>query len=372
MIKRRPRILFTIPNLNTAGSGLALFKLLTNLNQEKFDIHVLCLHSKGALFKRFEDFGFKIHILNYTHRMRPILNGLKHCWGISRWLRKNKFDVVYSYHYSADYSEAIAAKLAGSKWVFVKKNMGWFGSSYRAWRLRSFLADSIIIQNNEMKKVFYPKSPKAKLISIGVDTEEYYELEEYPKDLLPFKVTRNTKIIGVVANFVPVKGIEILIDAFNSLYIDHDLRLVLIGDNNNNYGQIITQFVKKLRIPPERICFAGKQTNINEWLNTFDLFVQPSLRGEGSPIAVQEAIASGTLVIGSRICGVEDQISQTPNLLFEPGSTRALSEKIKYVLSLNKAEINLLKLNQKQHLLENYTLEAEVNAVENYLTALTS
>lgn len=365
------RVLFTIPNLNTAGSGLALFNLLKRLNKNKFEPHVLCLHSKGELFQKFASAGFQMHVKEYTHTMRPVAKGLKHCWEVSKWFRANGFSVIYSYHYTADYSEAIAAKLAGSKWLFVKKNMGWFGSSYNSWRLRSFLADRIVIQNKEMARVFYPKSSKATLISIGVDTKSFYKLEISPKQLFPFSVGDKTKIIGIVANFVPVKGLNILIRAFNSLYKNRDVRLVLVGDYSNEYGDDLLSLVKELGISNEYIYFAGGQKNINEWLNVFDLFVQCSTgKGEGSPIAVQEAIAAGTLVIGSRVCGVEDQLAVTPELLFEPENSVELAEKIEYVFALEKSELESLKNKQKEHLLRNYTLESEVAAVERMLAAL--
>jgi glycosyltransferase involved in cell wall biosynthesis len=368
------RVLFTIPNLDTAGSGMALYKLLTNLDRERFEPHVLCLHAQGRLFQKFAEAGLAMHVLDYTHKMRPVAAGLRHCWKVSRWIRKNGFKIVYSYHYSADYSEAVAAKMAGSKWVFVKKNMGWFGPSYRAWRLRSFLADSIIVQNSEMRRVFYAGSAKARLISIGVDTREFYELEKRPVHLLPFETAENAKIIGVVANFVPVKGLEILIEAFAALLAGGlDLRLVLIGDHENDYGRSLRDLVEKLKIPSEQIHFAGRQNNINEWLNTFDLFVQPTLdegRREGAPVAVQEAVAAGTLVVGSRICGIEDQLAATPELLFTPGDAGALAEKMRLVFSLGGEETGRLKEKQKQHLNENYTLNDEVRAVEEHLAAL--
>ena len=368
---KRIRVLFTIPNLNTAGSGMALYKLLTNLDKELFEPHVLCLHSKGTLFQKFADAGIAMHVLEYTHEMRPLIQGLRHSWRVSRWIKNHDFKVVYSYHYASDYSEPLAAKFAGSKWLFVKKNMSWFGPSHKAWRLRSFLADRIIIQNKEMKRIFYPKSSKAMLISIGVDTGEFYPLNYQPNHLLAFNKSEKTKVIGVVANFVPVKGLEILIKAFKLLSINYDFKLVLVGDNNNDYGKQLAESAKELNFPEKRIFFAGRQTNINEWLNVFDLYVQPSIgQGEGSPVAVQEAISAGTLVIGSQICGIEDQLSDTPELLFEPGSSKSLAAKIEFVFSLNDKATALLKDKQKQHLLENYTLEAEVKAVEKNLISM--
>jgi glycosyltransferase involved in cell wall biosynthesis len=366
---RHIRVLFTIPNLDTAGSGRALFKLATKLNRTKFDVHVMCLHSRGSLFQEFVEYGFKMHVLEYTHAMRPITSGVVHCYRVAAWLRKQQFDVVYSYHYSSDFSEAIAAKLAGCKWVFVKKNMAW---AARGWRLRGFLADKIIVQNTDMLRKFYPHSKKASLISIGVDTEEFRPIAEPQYHLLPFPKTRAIKVIGVIANFVPVKGLDVLIKAFSKIRENQgNVQLVLIGDQHNDYGDELLRLVDNFEECRSSIHLVGKQHNINEWLNVIDIYVQPTLAtGEGAPISIQEAISSGTLVLGSRVSGIIDQLSPTPELLFEPGDVNSLVNKISEVLLLDRESLKTLREKQKEHLLENYTLNLEVQRIEKELESL--
>ena len=50
--KKKLKILFTIPNVYTAGSGISLFKIASQLNRNKFDPKIACLHNRGELFKR--------------------------------------------------------------------------------------------------------------------------------------------------------------------------------------------------------------------------------------------------------------------------------------------------------------------------------
>ena len=45
------KILFTIPNFDTAGSGRALFNIINHLDENYFESHISCSHSKGELFK---------------------------------------------------------------------------------------------------------------------------------------------------------------------------------------------------------------------------------------------------------------------------------------------------------------------------------
>ena len=45
------KILYTIPNFDTAGSGRALFNIASNLDRDKFEPHICCSHDRGDFFK---------------------------------------------------------------------------------------------------------------------------------------------------------------------------------------------------------------------------------------------------------------------------------------------------------------------------------
>ena len=95
-------------------------------------------------------------------------------WNIeSRIFKEISPDIIHSYNYAADYTEPLAARMAGIKWIYTKKNMSWKGPSYRGWRLRTFLANGIIAQNSDMIRDFFYNNKKAKLIPMGIDIDEY-------------------------------------------------------------------------------------------------------------------------------------------------------------------------------------------------------
>ncbi|SVE36257.1 uncharacterized protein METZ01_LOCUS489111, partial [marine metagenome] len=64
------KILFTIPNFDTAGSGKALFNIANNLDKQYFEPHIACLNDKGVFFTVVERSKIPVHIFQFTSPMK--------------------------------------------------------------------------------------------------------------------------------------------------------------------------------------------------------------------------------------------------------------------------------------------------------------
>ena len=62
-VNKKCRILFTIPNFDTAGSGKALLNVAMNLDRNIFDPQICCAHDKGIFMKTVKASGLKIPFL---------------------------------------------------------------------------------------------------------------------------------------------------------------------------------------------------------------------------------------------------------------------------------------------------------------------
>ena len=211
------KILFTIPNFDTAGSGKALLNIAKNLDQKRFEPQISCSHNKGVFFQKVKESGFSIHLKKTTHKMLPRIKGIKKCFDLARYFKSLNIDLIHSFHYGDDYSEALSAKIAGIPWVYTKKNMNWGGKSKNSWRLRSFLAKHILVQNTDMLKDFFSTSKKVSLVPRGVDTKEFFPKKRNKELLDLYQIKKTNNVIVCVANLHPVKGVEILINAFTKL-----------------------------------------------------------------------------------------------------------------------------------------------------------
>ena len=70
-MKRKLRILFTIPNFDTAGSGKVLYDLAKGLDAEHFEFSISCKHYKGPFFKEVDVLDFPIYSIDSTISLRP-------------------------------------------------------------------------------------------------------------------------------------------------------------------------------------------------------------------------------------------------------------------------------------------------------------
>lgn len=109
-------------------------------------------------------------------------------------------------------------------------------------------------------------------------------------------------LVGV-GRLEPVKGFDVLIDACGMLARQGKrLQLVLIGEGSQQAA--LAEQARALDLA-DQVSFAGRlpPEAIREHLHAADLFVLPS-RSEGMPLALMEAMATGTPAVAAEVGGV--------------------------------------------------------------------
>lgn len=359
MMNKRIRVLFTISNFNTAGSGKVVYDLVNGLDKTKFDVHIACGDNKGAFFKEVEALGLPIHIFETKTHYRPYYTLLFRVRRISKFYKTHGFDIVHSWQWSNDWTEALAARLIGIKWIYTKKAMGF----NKHWKIKSFLANFIVTINDEMKQ-YFPNKKAQKLIPIGIDTD-YYSPESFEKK--PSNVFR----IITVANLVPVKGIEVLIHAIHKLN-DSEITLDVLGDSSNAYGQDMQLLCQTLGLS-DQVTFHGKKLDVRPYIAQSDMYVIPTLnqgRKEGMPMALVEAMCMGIPLLGSDITGINFVLKTFPDLLFEAGNSEELSRKINHLKALHPEERHQIGQDLRQYCMDHFSMETFISDHEALYTKL--
>lgn len=136
--------------------------------------------------------------------------------------------------------------------------------------------------------------------------------------------------LGMMALFRPRKGTEVLLEALAVLRSRGvDVRLRAVGGfETPAYEETIRDLAKRLDVEAA-IDWVGFTRDVRQELAKFDVFVLPSLFGEGLPMVVLEAMSVGLPVIASRVEGVPCAVvHRETGLLVEPASVSQLASAV--------------------------------------------
>ncbi|WP_191859180.1 glycosyltransferase [Hanstruepera ponticola] len=355
--KKRIRVLYTIPNFNTAGSGRSVYDLVKGLDKTIFEPEICCFHNKGTFFKEVESLGVPIHLFPFTTAYRPWTTFFFRTQRIKQFFKRQAYDVIHSWHWSSDFSEALAAKMAGIPYVYTKKAMGW---ESRFWKWKSFLSSSVIVVNQDMMVKYFSKMhDKAVKFPLAIDTKTFVPMPASVPLRNQLGIEADDFVIVSVANLVPVKGIEDLIEA--ALILNESrIKVLIVGDHNNDYGLKLKARYQK----DEAITFIGKQLDVKPYLALANLFVIPTKdegRREGIPNAPLEAMAMERIVLGSDVSGIHDILEPFPSCLFQAGDVKALSYKIQAIKGMSQEDKVDLAQKMRLRVVDVFSIEDFLN-----------
>ncbi len=180
---------------------------------------------------------------------------------------------------------------------------------------------------------------------------------------VPSELVRQKKTIyhpihfGYIATLIPTKGVHVLLEAFSRLP-EGSAELHLYGPDcgyeyHASYDKEIRAYAEKRK----DIFFHGEYhpSELPQVFGNIDVLIVPSIWYENSPLVIQEALAIGVPVIGSRVGGIPEKIREGENgFLFEPGNVQELVHHLEYFL--NKS-VQLGVVSQQAKPIEEHTKE---------------
>jgi glycosyltransferase involved in cell wall biosynthesis len=157
-----------------------------------------------------------------------------------------------------------------------------------------------------------------------------------PGPLLDRAVPSGTWTLGTVALFRPRKGLEILLQCVARLARRQvPVRLLAVGPfETPQYEKSIHELVDQLGIR-DLVEWVGFTPHVSATLATMDLFVLPSLFGEGMPMVILEAMAAGVPVVATRVEGIPEALRDgVDGVLADAGSVDDLQRAILSIVTV--------------------------------------
>ncbi|MBS4082681.1 MAG: glycosyltransferase family 4 protein [Rhizobiales bacterium] len=138
------------------------------------------------------------------------------------------------------------------------------------------------------------------------------------------------KLIGMVATLRSWKGHRFMVDALLERKLDGAI-LVLVGDGPQE--PMLRKQVEERGLK-DRVIFAGRREDVQDWLRAFDVFVLPSTGNEGIPQALMQAMATGLPVVTTPVGAIPELVVHNESgFIVQPENPASLAEGIAAVLS---------------------------------------
>ncbi|UJF33206.1 glycosyltransferase [Paenibacillus hexagrammi] len=179
--------------------------------------------------------------------------------------------------------------------------------------------DQIITVSDSVRdKLIAEGIPEAKIRTVYPGVRSFTPV---PK---PRKKDPTTITFGYLGQLSTHKGAHVLIDAFQQLPHPESHRLLLYGGIDRMYKETLMKLIAGRTNIDLKGAYQSNQ--LSDILAEMDVLVVPSVCPETATLVTQEALMSGTPVIGSNIGGIPEFIKEEYGALFEAGNSEALAK----------------------------------------------
>ena len=180
-------------------------------------------------------------------------------------------------------------------------------------------------------------------------------------------------IIGSVALFRPRKGLEVLIQALSHLrQMGLSVRLRAVGSFETlEYENAMKRMAEQLEVS-DIIDWVGFVQEVDREFPKMDILVLPSLFGEGMPMVILEAMATGVPVIASNVEGIPEVLEHgQTGLVVPPGDAKQLAVVLADLMN-KKYEWQTLRKKAYELQVTNFSDFSMANGVANVYNAILS
>lgn len=373
------RITFIIDHFanKLGGTENQLEKLIQGLSSG-FEIELISLRSSEWLATRGRDLGCPLSIFQIDNFRRPYT--YRNFIRLIRHLRSVKPDVVHTFFPVANILGVMAARLAGVRTIVAsRRDYGeWMNRRYLLMtRFANLFVTRIVTNSNQVKQLTelvesFPGN-RVVVINNGIPMGFFQRGAQKVKLRHALQIPDGNKVVGLIANYRPMKRHETFVRAANEIARKRDdIDFVLVGRDAvpGEPKKAIQQLVASLGIA-QRVHFAHADGNVRDFLSILDVGVNCS-EGEGLSNAIMEYMAAEVPCVVSNSGGNPDLITDGVNgYTFALGDHHVLAQKILRIVD-DEAACQRFTQNAKEKVRNEMSLEATISRFAQFYRSLGS
>jgi glycosyltransferase involved in cell wall biosynthesis len=327
-------ILSVQPVAERGGSDQALLRLVRSLPRGEFDFHI-AVPGPSPLAAEFEAAGATLHTvpmprLSTSHGTGEWVGYVAN-WPVAvarltALARRLHVDVVHSNSLHTWYGWAVARLLGRPHVVHAREIVVQSRAALRVERAlcRRFATRVIAVS--------YAVAAQLDPANVVV-LDEHLDPDEFaPSRSGAFRarvgIPDDEPLIGAVARLDPLKGLDVLLDAYAIAYAEHpDLHLVVVGSPVLGQEAYATGLRARIAATPGAQLLESRD-DIPDVMADLDVLAFPSVEPESYGLVLVEALASGTAVVATDHGGPPEIVARaTPGagLVVPPADERALA-----------------------------------------------
>ena len=318
------RVLELLVSTDLGGGPAHVHALAAGLPREEFDL-TIAGPAGGPYERAFRDLGVDFVSIR-ADRLSPAALPR-----VIRLVRQRGIQIIHSHGKGAGLYGRVAARLTGVAAIHT-----FHGVHHERYprlyldveRWLSRRSDAVIhvseSQAGAAAALGLAPEGRSRVIVNGVDAVGVRAMaERAPLSRAALGLAADALVLGTVARFDAVKGLDVLLRAFATLLGRvPDAQLLLVGDGIEAPG--LRRLSQDLGVG-HRVVFAGFIPDASRCLPVMDLYVSASWR-EGLPLAVLEAMASGLSIVATRVPGHVDVVEHdVTGVLVPPGDPERMA-----------------------------------------------
>lgn len=365
------KILHLITDLSTGGAEMMLYKLLSRMDNSRFQNIVVSLTDKGTLGRSIEDMGIPVFTLG-MHRKLPNPMGLLR---LLRILRKENPRVLQTWLYHADLLGLLGGRLAHVPAIVWNLRCTDADSRHYS-KLSAFIVyilaklstlPSTVLVNSKaglrMHETLGYRPQRWLLVPNGFDLDRFCpDPEARIKLRHELDLQGDTILIGLVARYDAMKDHTTFLDAASLLVKDYpDVHFILAGRGVDYNNSELTNIITSLGIE-KNIHLLGERRDIPHITAALDI-ASSSSYGEGFPNVVGEAMACGVPCVVTDVGDSALLVGDTGRLV-PPKSPCSLFEAWHELIEMGQEERRRLGIAARCRIRENFSLSSIVAQYE--------
>jgi glycosyltransferase involved in cell wall biosynthesis len=365
-------------DIPVGGGHVSVLLLIQNLDRRRFR-PIIAVHGDGPVRRWLEEQGVRHEIESLATcvrdrrcvRMGDVALICRRSWGLARFLRERKVEIVHVNDTIMLGTWALAARLAGAKLLWHKRGPWTDRRLHRLW----FRVVDHVIAISRFAAPPLP-SPKCSIIynAAGNQQQTFDRAASRQHLLSETGLPASTKILGFFADIDkerkrPAVFLEIIAQVQQK---SPQLRVagLLFGQASSATERHLRAQAESLGIA-DRIRFMGFRYPAGPWIAGCDLLIVPSV-GEGFGRTLVEAMVLGTIAVAADSGGHREIIKDgETGFLVPPDDIRAFADRVCRLLE-RPDEAAALACRSRKDALDRFGTRRHVQSVINVYDALLS